>query len=66
MGTLALTVWIVPPSSTTWITAAPKVRDKRAADRKMIKTIDHFGKNKTMTEKIVKKKTMQAKKKLNM
>ena len=41
------------------------LRDKHAADRKMIKAIDRFGGRKTTTEKIV-KKIMQAKVKLKM
>ena len=42
---------------------AKTLRDKHAADRKMIKAIDRFGGRKTTTEKIV-KKIMQAKVKL--
>ena len=42
---------------------AKNLRDKHAADRKMIKAIDRFGGRKTNTEKIV-KKIMQAKLKL--
>ena len=42
---------------------AKNLRDKHAADRKMIKAIDRFGGCKTNTEKIV-KKIMQAKVKL--
>ena len=44
---------------------AKTLRDKHAADRKMIKAIDRFGRRKTTTEKIV-KKIMQAKVKLKM
>ena len=44
---------------------AKTLRDKHAADRKMIKAIDRFGGRKTTTEKIV-KKVMQAKVKLKM
>ena len=44
---------------------AKTLRDKHAADRKMIKAIDRFGGRKTTTEKIV-KKIMQAKVKLKM
>ena len=44
---------------------AKTLREKHAADRKMIKAIDRFGRRKTTTEKIV-KKIMQAKVKLKM
>ena len=44
---------------------AMTLRDKHAADRKVIKAIDRFGDRKTTTEKIV-KKIMQAKVKLKM
>ena len=44
---------------------AKNLRDKHAADRKMIKAIDRFGGRKTNTEKIV-QKIMQAKVKLKL
>ena len=44
---------------------AKTLRDKHAADRKVIKAIDRFGDRKTTMEKIV-KKIMQAKVKLKM
>ena len=44
---------------------AKTLRDKHAADRKMIKAIDRFGGRKTTKEKIV-QKIMQAKVKLKM
>ena len=44
---------------------AKTLRDKHAADRKMIKSIDRLGGRKTNTEKVI-KKIMQAKVKLNM
>ena len=44
---------------------AKTLRDKHAADRKMVKAIDRLGGRKTTTEKVV-KKIMQAKVKLKM
>ena len=44
---------------------AKTLRDKHAADRKMIKAIDRLGGRKTTTEKVI-KKIMQAKVKLKM